>query len=308
MAAGLIKALTVGGLAVSGYLLLNSDAKAADKPRPPYRTIIKVPGNDVPWNTMDDAICYCFEAGETESAALVRCALARVYPDVPWPAQPLDHVSVLRTWQATGNRVAEFLKKVDAGEDPCADVPDNPPPPGNEPTIPGLFTDKPGGLLTIVHSSPATGNPSYAVQTVYAIPQATSNVGRALVAIANSGFNLLFYSRRRNLNQYGSALVGGKSYDIGPAWFPWNNSVRRAADEHRKLARQVGWSGNSHAAGGDGSYGNPFMPPMHRAVGGVLVQDNTDPWAPENNPPASALAELGWTLPEMRTAWEAGNP
>ncbi len=304
MAGALAKILGITGVGAIAYFAFGGESKA--KPRGPYTEVIKVPGNDVPWSTMDDAICFCFEAGETESAALVACALRRVYPDVPWPAQAGDHVSVMRTWQATGARVAAFVTAVAAGDNPCADVPEGPTPGGN--VVDDLFTDKPGGFVRLVHSSKQTGNPSYTVQYVYGIPQATANVGRALVAIANSGFNLLFYSRRRNLNQYGSALVRGKSYDIGPAWFPWNNSVRRAADTGTKLHRQVGWSGGGAAAGGENVYGSPFMPPLSTTAQGVLVQTTPDPWDPANNPPAAALEKLGWSLDEMRTAWEAGNP
>lgn len=306
---GAVAAAAAAGL---GIWLLTSSASAST--RPPYKKRIPVPGNDGPWDPIDEAICQCFQAGEVESAGLVRCTLGRVYPEVPWPAQPNDDVSVMRTWQAVGFRVANFLKDVADGKDPCAIV-EPPDPTDPDPTFSfgDLFDDgSPEHFARIVYQG-QNNNPARTVERAYGIAPATANVGRALVCMANVGFNLMFYSRKRNPGTYGSTMVRTgsgalRAYDIGDAWNPWHNRVRDAGENNVKLARGVGWSGTNPVAS-DHAYGSPWMPPTKVSPdSGTLFCVAQDPWAPEVNPPAAALAQLGWTLAEMKAKWLAGNP
>lgn len=306
MAMPVLPLVIVGGLVA--WALSGDDS---GKVRPPWTKPIDVPGNDRPWGPIDDAICLCYEAGETEQARLTACTLARVYPNIGWPPIERDHVSVKRTAQAVAARVTAHLALVADGKDPCADVPAPPEGPATPAEISTLIRDAPASFLPITQAH--NQNPSFAARNVYGLGPNDANVGRALVAMANVGYNLLLYSRRANAGTYGSARVvgaqgGARDYDIGPAWFPWNARILDAATKHERLRRWVNWSGTSKADDGDGAYGAPWMPPLVRTPAGVLVQANTDPWAEENNPPARVLAALGWTLDEIRTAWLAGNP
>ena len=308
--------IVLTGLALgAGALALGGGSKT--KKRPAYKKKIPTVPNDVPWTAVDEAICQCWNAGDHESVKLVNCSLARIWPEVPWPHQPGDSVSVLRVWQAVGARVATFMVAQEKfangeGDDPCAIVePPPPPPPGEDIDITDYFGDAPRRFVSI--SQTHNQDPSHAVANAYGLAITDANVGRALVCMSNVGINLLLYSRKQNAGHYGSASVATKSgdrknYDIGDAWFPWHNRVQTAATTGQKLHRQVGWSGNSKPAGGDHAFGSPWMPPTTMTPQGILVCTNADPWAPENNPPAEVLAKLGWTLDEMKTAWLNGNP
>lgn len=284
-------------------------------PRPPYTKKIPVPGNDVAWDDMDEAICLCYEAGEQDGVALVNCALARVYPDVDWPAQPDDHVSVMRTWQATGARVANHLKLVAEGKDPCATLPPPPPPkdgpeaPASAQEVSALFRDAPESFVPITKTH--NTNASSSVVNAYGVPANSANVGRIVIARVRVGFNLLFYSRHALANDYGAARITGgqgqqRYYDINAAWLPVNNRVITAAATAKKLARGIGWSGKSNLMDDD-AYGAPWNPPIN-FVNGIAVGLTQDPWDPRVNPPARILAALGWTLAEMKQQWLAGNP
>lgn len=309
------KALTALAVGVGGYFALSGSAKAKPS-RPAYRKQIPIVPNGVAWSTVDEAVCQCYQAGERESVDLVSCVLERLWPDVPWPHQPGDHRSVLRVWQAVGHRVSQFLAlPEDERAAACVEVPgvieDPPPPPPADVKIEDFFGDGPQRFATITQTM--NHNPDATARNAWSLPIGDANIPRVIIANANCGFNLLFYSRKRNNGTYGSVQVltangDRQAYDIGPAWFPWNNRVMTAAVTGQKLKRQVGWSGNGPAAGGDRAFGSPWKVPMVRTPAGILVQVNADPWAPENNPPAEALALLGWTLDEMRTAWLAGNP
>lgn len=314
------KVLLLAAAGTGGYFLLTGTA-SAKRPggRKPWRTKIPTVPNDIAWKTVDEAICQCFQAGARESVELVNCTLKRLWPNVPWPHRPGDHLSVLRVWQAVGNRVATFIQAEANGENPCAEIdePDEPTPEEpDEPTpdepidIDDYFGDAPQRFVRITQNTNA--NPARTVERVYGLAPETANVGRALVCVANVGFNLLLYSRRRNPS-YGTASVmtasgDRKHFDVGAAWNPWNNRVQTAWVTGEKLRRHVGWSGNGPAPGGDRAYGSPWMPPTTMTPQGILVCTNADPWAAENNPPSDVLAKLGWSLEEMRTAWLAGNP
>lgn len=299
-----IAAVVVGG----AWLAFSGTASA----RPPYTKRIPVPGNDTPWDTMDEAICTCFEAGETESAALVACSLRRVYPEVPWPPQANDDESITRTWQNTGARVAAFLVAIANGENPCEDVivvpddPDAPPEP-----VPGdvvyddVFDKGPGSFGRV---QPGT-NPTTVARKQYGL--GVTEVGRiraALACVATTGFNLLFVSRPQAGDDDGRGrYTNGKWYDIGPAWLPVNSNVRDIAIAgNARLHRQISWQGKA-ISGNPGRYFTPWYPPMTQA-GGSQICTYSDPWDPRRNPPASVLTSLGWTLEEMKATFDANNP
>lgn len=309
------KAVVFGGIGLGIYAFSSGSGKKTNGTRPRWRTQIPTVPNDVPWATVDEAICQCYQAGETESVELVNCVLLRIWPDVPWPHRAGDHLSVLRVWQAVGARVATFIALPEAERAAaCAEVPPPPPPGGDEDDevqIIDWFGDAPSKFTTITQQH--NQNPSRAVENAYGLPMNGPNTGRALVCMANSGFNLLFYSRWRNAGAFGSASVvtrsgDRKNVDIGPAWFPWNNRVITAATTGAKLRRQVGWGGSGPVAGGDRAYGSPWKPPTVMTPQGILVCTNADPWSAENNPPPEVLAKLGWGLDEMKQVWLNGNP
>jgi hypothetical protein len=302
--------LIIGGAAAVLALAFGGSASAKPSgPRLPFPTKIDVPGNDTGWTAIDEAICLCDEAEDAADVdVLTQCVLLRVYPDVPWPHQLGDHPSVLRTQQAVTFRVQTFRTDQSNGADPCRVVDVDPVGPGGEePTGPGgsldpFITNKPGGLTRIVQG----GNPTRWAASVYGIPQSrTGDINRALQCAATSGFNLLFYSTPHNEPEYGRGRYLNTYYDIGRAWVPSNRSVPRAAAEGQKLARTFGWNGGPAIQGNGGAYGSPFAPPLLSVGGIVSCNMGTGPWDPTRNPPAEALALLGWTLPEMQAAWEA---
>lgn len=301
----------VAGAALLALLFSGGGGKAAPH-RPRYGGKIDVPGNGVPWTAIDEAICLCDEAGESDAVELVQCALQRVYPDVPWPAQPGDHVSVIRTWQAVGARVAAFVVDKANGEDPCAMVPaidpvgpggeEPPKPPGGNPFGP-YVTGKPGGFASIVKGS----NPTAWAAKIYNIPtNKPGDINRALGCAATVGFNLVFWSTPHNESEYGRGKYLNTYYDINRAWAPSNQSVLRAAAEGVKLHRQFGWNGGASVNGnGGGAYGTPWAPPVTKVGGIVSCNVGSGPWDPARNPPPEALALLGWTLAELQAVWEA---
>lgn len=305
--------LGVGGTAIAAFAF---SGKKKKNTRAPYKRRIPTVPNEVPWSTVDEALCQCYLAGDDDSVALVNCTLRRVWPDVPWPHQPGDHRSVLRVWQAVGARVADFMKLDEAGRAAaCAEIPEGPTDGPTEPTGPktieDYITNEPGGFIRITQT--LNQNPDRAARNLFDLPAGSSNIPRVQIAQSNCGFNLLFYSRPRNNGAYGSASVvtadgDRRNFDVRPAWNPWNFRVITAATTGQKLKRGIGWNGSGPVTGSDRAYGTIFQPPMTRTTQGVLVQTNADPWAPENNPPAEALALLGWTLDELRAAWFAGNP
>lgn len=306
----------VTGLVVGGgiYLAVSSSSSASPGKRKPYRIKIPTVPNDIPWSTVDEAICQCFQAGEQESVALVSCTLKRIWPEVPWPHRPGDHLSVLRVWQAVGARVATFIAlPEDQRAAACAEVPPpkDEPPPAEDVVIGDWFKDEPGHFARVTQTG--NNNPSRTVQRIYGFATTNANNGRVVVCNANSGFNLLFYSRKANAGTFGSASVVTASgdrhnYDIGPAWLPWNDRVETAALQGSKLARKIGWNGTGPVTGSAKAFGSPWMVPITMTQGGIAICTNADPWAAENNPPAEVLAKLGWSLAEMKAAWLAGNP
>ncbi len=306
----LVTGLVGGGI----YLFASSSSAKSPEKRKAFKKSIPTVPNDIPWKDVDEAICQCYAAGEHESVALVNCTLKRLWPDVPWPHQPGDHLTVLRVWQAVGARVATFMALPEDGKiKACEEIeePPPPPPPGGEIDFDDFVTNKPGGFAVITQTG--NNNPTRTVTLVYGYPANAANNGRVLLCMAACGFNLLFYSRPRNAGSYGAASIvtasgDRRNYDIGPAWMPWNDRVAVAAETGQKLLRRTGWNASGPVEGSARAFGTPWMPPVTATMGGIVVCRNADPWAPEINPPAEALAKLGWTLPEMKAAWLAGNP
>lgn len=303
------------------FAVARGASAAPPKQRPPYLLPIKVPGNDRTWDDFDDAICFCSQAGETDSVRLVNCSLARVYPEVSWPAQPNDHVSVMRTWQAVGARVADFVAAIERGENPCAvvpetpdepdepetpetpDEPETPDTPDAPPTIDPFVTGHAGGFKYIVAGS----NPSAWAQQAGGFAAAqTGNIRQLLECAAGSVFNLLFVGRKWNADEYGRHSYGGKFYDINFGWLPrhMNIAALYASDGATRLQRNVGWDSGNIVNGNFRSYFTPWIP-QALFVGGVVSCRGADIFAPERNPPAEVLARLGWPggLAELRTAF-----
>lgn len=312
------------GVPIAIALALSGGGSSNDGPRKPWKDPIKVPGNDEPWDTYDEAICHCWEAGEHDSVALVNCALSRVHPEIDWPAQPTDHVSVMRTWQAVGNRVHGFLAAQAAfaagnGPDPCAPggpKPPPPPPPAGPKATPAevlaLFRDAPESFVSITQTH--NNNPASSVVNAYNVPANSANVGRIIVARANVGFNLAYWSRRSGIDAstYGATKVtGGKGqqhwYTIGPAWLAMSDRLMDKVSAEQPYQRKIGWGGTTVVAGSQRVYGAPWNPPIN-FVNGIAVALTADPWDPRINPPDAVLRALGTTLPALRQSWLNGNP
>lgn len=283
MGKGPIIAATV---VLAGVFLIASSSGASPS-RPPFRDPIPVPPNDVGWDAIDEALCLCWEADQPR-ATTVACVLARVYPEVPWPAVMGDHPSVFAVQQQVGIRVVQFQRAIDRGEQPCRIVdPVEPPPP---PQIDDPFSDTPRrGKLNVIRQG---GNPTQLIRAVYGL--SAGEVLPAFHSMNRVGFNLYYYSRP-HVGAY-AATVGARAYDIGPAWLPANADMRAAFANGERPLRQVSWSGAKLHAG---AYGSPWLPAEINPVG--------DPWEPSRNPPAEVLEQLGLDLASMRTAWEAGN-
>lgn len=318
----LLKLLPVAVLAA---IALSGDGDGGGDKRKPAKDPIKVPGNDVPWDDYDEAICHCWEAGEHDSVALVNCALSRIHPEIDWPAQPTDHVTVMRTWQAVGNRVAGFAEKqarfaAGQGPDPCAPggpPPPPPPPPAGPKATPAevaaLFRDAPESFVSITqhHNS----NPSDSVVNAYKVPANSANVGRIVVARAMVGYNLAYYSRRSGISAatFGAArITGGKGqahyYTIGPAWLAMNDRMLDKVTLGEAFKRKIGWGGTTVVGGSQRVFGAPWNPPINYTPQGIAVPVTTDPWDPRINPPDSVLRAMGTTLQALKASWLAGNP
>ena len=307
--------------AVGGVFLATRSASAS--PRLPWTDPIRPPANEVPtpYATLDEAICQCFQAEVRESAALVSCALRRVYPDVPWPAQPGDHETVMRTWQAAGVRVAQFLTAVAAGENPCAVVDDPVGPGGEEPDAPSdvITTLDPwldNGVNSFAVIRGGVGhNPSSMAARMYGIPQGNGGlIDRAIRYVATTGFNLLFVGVPYPANAYGRGRVAstGQYYSMGEAFLPVNMDPAEAVASGEKLRRQIGWRPNNNgnigvAASSPRRYFKPWYPEADQKAGGFQPAYQ-DPWNSLRNPPANVLKALGWTLDEMKDAWTNANP
>ena len=315
------KLLLAAGAGLGALLLFSgSSSAAAPVPRGPWLSPIDEPANEAPpYNTLDEAICQCHAAGVRDSAELVSCALRRVYPDVPWPAQDGDHVSVMRTWQATGLRVAQFLTAVANGENPCAVV-DGPVGPGGEEPPSDNVVDNLDPWIDDGQNSfgriVAGSNPSRLAARMYGIPNGdTANLRRALAYVATTGFNLVFYGIPHAGNDYGRGQLNRANgqvryYDIGNAWRPLNMDPAVAVTSGEKLRRQIAWTaGNSGipgvAPGSPRVYGKPWYPEASQ-LGGIFTAAYQSPWAPQRNPPIEVLRALGWPggVDELRTAWE----
>ena len=78
-------ALVLTPVAVGLLGLLGGSKKGGS--RPPFDQPIAVPGQDIPFENVDAALCLCWQAGEHQRTGLASCVLARLWPDVPWPAR-----------------------------------------------------------------------------------------------------------------------------------------------------------------------------------------------------------------------------
>ena len=308
----------LAGLGIGGLALAFSGSAGASGPRPPYKKQIHKPGSpSVPWEDVNEAICACYEAGEVEGVALVQCSLKRIYPEVPWPAQPGDHESVTATWQAFGLRVSLFMNALQKGEDPCGELEPGkdgpivePPPPPEIGTLDPWTDNGPGSFGIVTNGT----NPTLGVRRIYSIAStATGLIRAALACKVTTGFNTFFVGRPRTGNDYGRGrMPNGKWYDTGLAFNPQNDSPqfaleRRKLDTDDRLRRWIGWTTGNAVNGNPGHYFREWYPPMN-LVGNTLVCTYSDPWDPRRNPPTEVLAALGWTLEEMKAEWQKWNP
>ena len=309
--------------AVAGGVFLATRSAGASS-RPPWTDPVRPPANEVPtpYATLDEAICQCFQAEVRESAALVSCALRRVYPDVPWPAQPGDHETVMRAWQAAGVRVAQFLTAVANGENPCAVVDDPvgpggeepPPPPDDTITTLDPWLDNGVNSFAVIRANNGD-NPSSMAARMYGIPQGNGGlIDRAIRYVATTGFNLLFVGVPYQASAYGRGRVPstGLYYSMGEAFRPVNMDPVDALASGEKLRRQIAWRANANgnvgvAAGSPRRYFKPWYPEANQ-LGGQFQPAYQDPWDSRRNPPANVLAALGWTLEEMENTWKNANP
>ena len=299
--AKVMTAVTVG---VGGWLMFGGSASAS---RRPWTQPIRVPGEDGPWDAIDEALCLCVEAEERNPARLVLCVLARVYPEIGWPARKGDHETVGRTQQAVTTHTQAFLAALANGQRPCdridpgtvwvPGVPEPEQPSGGK--LDDYIGDGPGQLQRIRSGD----NPTLTVRRAFDLPVATPNIQRALWCVNGTGFNLYFYSRPVDAGTYGAFKYGAKWFDCGPAYFPWNQNMVAQTELGQPTTRNVSWGGRKFRSG---TWGCLWIPDM-ADVDNELHCIGDDPWDPKRNPPRSALDLLGLpSLPEMREAWEAG--
>lgn len=279
--------------------------------RGPYRGKILVPGANAPWDPVDESLCLCWEAGDTKADKLTRCVLARLWPEVPWPSQRGDDPTVVETEKRVRERARAFVAEIARGGKPCEGVPEEPeriddpavepPRPPEDPDVEDPFSEGPAtnAFGRIVKGS----NPSKYVRIALGVSPNSAAIPTALRSMAFVGTNLYFYSRPRQAGTYGTARIGNRAYDIGPAWLPANEDLRKAFERGEKPLRRVSWSGNKITAG---EYGTPWLPEL-RGDGGFAAIDVESPWDPRINPPAEVLARMGLNLVAMRTAWAAAN-
>lgn len=326
MATSNLGKLLLGGLVLGGLTLaLSGSASAAE--RPPYLKPIRVPGRPgTPWDDFDEALCQCYLAGERDAVVLVNCTLARVYPEVPWPAQPTDHQSVTTTWQLAGKRVADFNVAAANGQNPCAVV-DPVGPGGEEPDVPDAPDDTITTLDPWLDNGPnsfaviranAGHNPSSMAARMYGIAQGNGGlIDRAIGYVATTGFNLVFVGIPYVANAYGRGRVAstGLYYSMGEAFRPVNMDPVKALASGEKLRRQIAWRANQNtgvpnvAAGSPRDYFKPWYPEADQKAGGFQAAYQS-PWDPRRNPPANILRALGWPggVEELEAAWVAANP
>lgn len=308
--------LTIAGVTGLAFAMGGGSAKSTSpRPRPgrrPWQNKITIPGVTAGWEAVDEALCLCLEAG-TRATTLALCVLRRVWPEVPWPAGKSDHASVGATSKAVFARATRFLDAVNRGERPCDPVEVEPGdvvgPGGEEPERPepepvddDPFSD--GAERQKFARVVGGSNPTKLVRAALGgVPATDARVRRALQCMACTGFNLYLYSRPRSPGDLsgGECKIGGKWFDIGPAWLPKNQDLRATYANGAKPLRQVSWSGNP-IAGGPTSYGAPWL-----AFDGDGACVGVDPWDPKRNPPSAVLARFGLELQTMRAIWEAAN-
>lgn len=327
MATSNLGKLILGGLGIGALVAVFGSSSASAAERPPYTVPIPVPGRPgSTWEDFDEALCQCWLAGERDGVVLVNCTLKRIYPEVPWPAQPNDHLSVTTTWQLAGKRVADFRTAVANGQNPCTVV-DPVGPGGEEPDVPEAPDDTITTLDPWLDNGPNSfavirgnvgHNPSSMAARMYGIPQGNGGlIDRAIKYVATTGFNLLFVGIPHAANAYGRGRVPstGLYYSMGEAFRPVNMDPVAALASGEKLRRQIAWRANAQtgvpnvADGSPRAYFKPWYPVANQIAGGFQPAYQS-PWDERRNPPANILRALGWPggVEEMRAAWEAANP
>ncbi len=296
----LVKGLLVGGGAVGLWALFGGDDTGGGG-RGPYTIEVVAPGSTtLPWSVVDDTLCLSFDAvGAADSRALLDDLWSRLYPGVPSPPIAGDHPSVGDAYKSLGGRVSEFVNRVNSGETVCEE-------PGGGAVveldnIATLFTGKPGGFAAIKQGD----NPTKLVAAAYGIPSGeTGNIRKALACVATVGYNLMFTGVPRSGDDYGRGKTDGRWYDVNYAFLPRHADPRIVAASGEKMKRWVGWGSGSAVSGNPGKFFPLWIPPMLE-VANTMVCTPSGTWNPDRNPPAAALAKLGWTLAEMETAWKA---
>lgn len=312
--------MAIGKVLVGGSLLLGLGLAVfggggKGKGRARFTTPIPSPGQGMPWTAVDEAMCLCWEAGERERGKLAGCVLARLWPDVPWPAMRGDHETVMLTSNLVHDRAGSFIQAIDAGQFPCAEMPPEPEhediiipgeveptDPANDPSHP-FFWLKTDGRPASFRDVKQGDNPTLVARSVFDFGQGHPQTVNVLRCIAGTGWNLFLYSRTRDAGTFGAVKVGSKWYDIGPAYLPRNDDAIAAFANLVAPVRTVNRQGGK--AGNGTTWGTPWIPDMTLVQDTVVCPDGTDPWAPSRNPPPQVLERLGLTLAAMRQAWES---
>ena len=245
----------LGGLILAaGAAVLFASGSAGASKRPPYKLPIPVPGKDAPWDDVDAALCLCAEA-DTPEADVPLCALARVYPEVPWPAQPGDDPSVLATEQAVRDRWANTDGLCIEQPDPDPQDPDDPGP-IEDPVVPsiGRYEGQGGGYFWPVQ---AGDNLITVVRKVWGLPSGHRATQALCEMVTRSLANLSRYSRRENEPSFGYQRIDGQWYSVAPVFYQ-RNAASSFLESGRWPQRTVSLSGSST---GDGSsYGQLWLP------------------------------------------------
>ena len=210
---------------IAGGLVLGIVAVASAKKRPAWTKHVPQPGQDGPtWATVDAAICHCpGVAANADAGAITACVWQAVYPGLPLDARQGDDASLGAAHGAIASHVAERLSQLGTGQWSCEVQPFHANVLGT--AIPFAATPTPGSLYTIRPGD----NPTTVVRRAFNLQAGSSQVPKVVAAMVRSGWNLYAYSREKTKATAYTTKVGGKIYDVGPAFY------KRNADAHAAL-------------------------------------------------------------------------
>lgn len=301
------RGLIFAGLAAAGLFAFGGGG--GESPSVDPRGPVDLPGSEnLPWPTIDAAICAIYDGGTKDGTGLIAQLWARTYPGRAYPPVPgRAHATQLAAYQSLAGRVSTILQRTPV----CGDEgPEAPPPPAgdNETDVPGTpeeraalitewTTGREDGFSQIAGGQTLTSN----ARNAYGVPNVAQTLRSLLRCQVQCVYNLVRYGVPESGNDYGHGAHDGKWYSLRPSVQPRNEDTiaRVLADE--RVRRTVGWT-TGNATGNGFRFGLIWNPHVARA--GNVIACNGDIFDPERNPPASVLGSMGWTLEQLREQFE----